>query len=76
MPAERPDRTAVVGLAALSVGTLVIAMDFTALSVAIPAIEQAFGTDITTAQWVLNIYAVVFGVFIVTGGRLADMFGR
>src|SRR5262249_10940114 len=28
------------------------------------------------AQWVINGYALVFGVFIVTGGRLADMFGR
>ncbi len=27
-------------------------------------------------QWVLNAYALVFGVAIVTGGRLADMFGR
>ena len=53
-----------------------IANDFTALSVAIPAIEQTFGVDLTTAQWVINGYAMVFGVLIVTGGRLADMFGR
>jgi hypothetical protein len=25
---------------------------------------------------VINAYALVFGVTIVTGGRLADMFGR
>ena len=30
----------------------------------------------TTAQWVVNAYALVFGVLIVTGGRLADLFGR
>ena len=30
----------------------------------------------TTVQWVINGYALVFGVLIVTGGRLADMFGR
>ena len=29
-----------------------------------------------TIQWVINAYALVFGVLIVTGGRLADMFGR
>jgi EmrB/QacA subfamily drug resistance transporter len=55
---------------------LVIANDFTSLSVAIPAIERTFGVDLTTAQWVINGYAMVFGVLIVTGGRLADMFGR
>lgn len=64
------------GLAAMAVGVLIIANDFTALSVAIPAIEKDFGVSLTTAQWVINGYAMVFGVLIVTGGRLADMFGR
>ena len=60
----------------MGVAVLVIANDFTALSVAIPAIEATYKTDVTTAQWVINGYALVFGVAIVTGGRLADMFGR
>ena len=60
----------------MGVAVLVIANDFTALSVAIPAIENTFSVDVTTAQWVINGYALVFGVAIVTGGRLADMFGR
>jgi EmrB/QacA subfamily drug resistance transporter len=76
-PSSPPlDRAARLGLAAMAVAVLVIANDFTALSVAIPAIESAFGTDVTTSQWVINGYALVFGVAIVTGGRLADMFGR
>ena len=58
------------------IGTLVITNDFTALNVALPAIENAFKVDITTAQWVISGYALVFGVFLVTAGRLADMFGR
>jgi EmrB/QacA subfamily drug resistance transporter len=64
------------GLAAMMLGTLVIANDFTALNVALPAIEKAFQVDVTTAQWVITGYVLVFGVFIVTAGRLADMFGR
>ena len=76
MAVEPLDRNTVIGLFAMSVGTLVVAIDFTALSVAIPAIERSFDTDLTTAQWVINTYAMVFGVVIVTGGRLADMFGR
>jgi EmrB/QacA subfamily drug resistance transporter len=67
---------AVLGLAAMAVGVFIIANDFTALSVALPAIEKDFSVDVTTAQWVINGYALVFGVLIVTGGRLADMFGR
>lgn len=69
-------RQEMLGLVAMGIAVLVIANDFTALSVAIPAIEQNFGVDLTTAQWVINGYAMVFGVLIVTGGRLADMFGR
>src|SRR5687767_9742989 len=69
-------RQEILGLVAMSVAVLVVANDFTSLSVAIPAIEQTFGVDLTTAQWVINGYAMVFGVLIVTGGRLADMFGR
>jgi EmrB/QacA subfamily drug resistance transporter len=60
----------------MALAVLVIANDFTALSVALPAMQAALGADVTTVQWVINGYALVFGVLIVTGGRLADMFGR
>lgn len=76
MATEKLDRNTIIGLFAMAVGILVVANDFTALSVAIPAIEKTFNADVTTAQWVINSYAMVFGVVIVTGGRLADMFGR
>src|SRR5512135_1551041 len=60
----------------MGLGVFVIANDFTALSVAIPKIEQDLHTSLSHAQWVINGYALVFGVLIVTGGRLADLFGR
>ena len=53
-----------------------IANDFTALNVALPAIEQDFDVDVGTIQWTVNAYALVFGMGLVTGGRLADMLGR
>jgi EmrB/QacA subfamily drug resistance transporter len=60
----------------MGLAVLVIANDFTALSVALPAIEKDLHSNLSTVQWVINAYALVFGVVIVTGGRLADMFGR
>jgi EmrB/QacA subfamily drug resistance transporter len=63
-------------LGAMAVSVFVIANDITALSVALPQIESDFDSDVTTVQWVINAYALIFGVLIVTGGRLADMFGR
>ncbi len=53
-----------------------IANDITSLTVALPTIERDFHTDVETVQWVLNAYTLAFGVLIVTGGRLSDMFGR
>ena len=73
---DRLNKSTLLGLAAMALAVLVVANDFTALSVALPAMEQDFAADVTTVQWVINGYALVFGVLIVTGGRLADMFGR
>jgi EmrB/QacA subfamily drug resistance transporter len=70
------ERGVIVALAAMAAGIFVIANDVTALSVALPDIEREFDSDLSTVQWVINAYALVFGVLIVTGGRLADLFGR
>jgi EmrB/QacA subfamily drug resistance transporter len=60
----------------MAVAVVVIANDFSAINVALPTMERDFHTNINTIQWVVNAYALTFGVMIVTGGRLADMFGR
>jgi EmrB/QacA subfamily drug resistance transporter len=73
---DRLSRGTILALAAMAVAIFIIANDFTALSVAIPEIEKDLDTSLTTAQWVINGYMLVFGVLIVTGGRLDDMFGR
>jgi EmrB/QacA subfamily drug resistance transporter len=70
------DRGTILALSAMALAIFLIANDFTALSVALPNIESEFDSDVSTVQWVINGYALVFGVCIVTGGRLADMFGR
>src|SRR3954471_11216498 len=73
---EPLSRSTVLGLVAMGVAVLVIANDFTALSVALPAIERDLDAELSTVQWVINAYALTFGVLIVTGGRLADAYGR
>jgi EmrB/QacA subfamily drug resistance transporter len=70
------DRKTVLALLAMTMCVLLIANDFSAVNVAIPTMEKDFDTNINTIQWVVNAYALTFGVMIVTGGRLADMFGR
>ncbi|MCP4329324.1 MAG: MFS transporter [Alphaproteobacteria bacterium] len=58
-------------IAALTIGT-----DFTGVLLLVTPIERDFSVDITTTQWVLNIYALTFGIFIVSGGRLGDIYGH
>jgi len=79
MPSATPeqlDRKVVPALVAMVLAVFVIANDITALAVALPDIERDFDAGVDTVQWVINAYALIFGVLIVTGGRLADLFGR
>ncbi|WP_299582887.1 MFS transporter [uncultured Microbulbifer sp.] len=64
------------GLAALISAIFLIGYDYTAFSVALPAIQKEFGVDITTTMWLVNAYALAFGVSVISCGRLADMLGR
>src|SRR3977135_16458 len=66
----------VMPLRAMGLGVLILANDFSALNVALPQIEKDFDAQVSTAQWVVNAYALVFGMLIVAGGRLAALFGR
>ena len=63
-------------LVAMAAAVFVVCNDFTAPSVALPTIERDFNADLSSVQWVINAYSLLFGILIVTGGRLADMFGR
>jgi EmrB/QacA subfamily drug resistance transporter len=63
-------------LAAMAAAVFVVTNDFTAPAVTLPTIERDFNADIGSVQWVINAYSLLFGILIVPGGRLADMFGR
>ncbi|MBM3667814.1 MAG: MFS transporter [Actinobacteria bacterium] len=73
---EQIDRGTWLALIAMGIAVFVVANDFSAINVVIPSIERDFDTTVDTTQWVVNAYALTFGVLIVTGGRLADLFGR
>ena len=75
-PSDKLGRNQLLALGAMALAVFVIANDITSMTVALPQIEKDFDSDLSTVQWVINVYALVFGVFMITGGRLADMFGR
>ena len=63
-------------LAAVAVGLFMIMLDNTVVNVALPSIQQDLGIGISELEWVVNAYALTFGVLLLTGGKLADLVGR
>ena len=63
-------------LAAVSFGLFMIMLDNTVVNVALPSIREDLGISISELEWVVNAYALTFGVLLLSGGKLADLFGR
>jgi MFS family permease len=69
-----PNRWA--ALAVLLTGAFLAPADFFIVNVALPSITTGLGARAADVQLVISRYAAVFAVFLITGGRLGDMFGR
>jgi EmrB/QacA subfamily drug resistance transporter len=63
-------------LGALSVSLFMIMLDNTVVSLALPSIQKDLGTSLSQLEWVVNAYALVFAVLLLTAGKLADFLGR
>jgi EmrB/QacA subfamily drug resistance transporter len=63
-------------LAVLSVGTLMIILDGTIVTVALPSIQRDLGFSPSSLAWVVNAYLIAFGGLLLLSGRLGDLFGR
>ncbi len=53
-----------------------VVLDFSIVNVAIPSIQAALGFSAEGVQWLLTSYGLVFGGFMLLGGRLSDLYGR
>lgn len=71
-----PTRKEWAGLAVLAVGLGVIVLDGTIVGVALPTIIQDLDLNLTDAQWVNSLYAVVLAALLLSTGKLADRWGR
>ncbi|HZM64346.1 MAG TPA: MFS transporter [Candidatus Saccharimonadales bacterium] len=64
-------------LAVLAAAQFMVVLDATITNVALPAIQQSLGfSSESQLQWIVTAYALVFGGFLLLGGRFADLFGR
>jgi EmrB/QacA subfamily drug resistance transporter len=63
-------------LALLCVAQFIDVLGVTIVVVALPSIGAAIGADAGEVQWVVSVYALVFGGFLMLAGRAADLYGR
>ncbi len=63
-------------LAVLCAASLMIILDGTIVTVALPAIQRDLGLSAGGVTWVLNSYLIAFGGLLLLAGRLGDLIGR
>src|SRR5438270_4311556 len=73
MPAD-PHRWRV--LAVVATAFFMTILDVSIVNVALPSIGRSLHFSPENLQWVITAYAIVFGGFLLLGGRLADLLGR
>ncbi len=59
----------------LCTAQFIVIMDTSIIGVALPAIKEDLGYSQSGLQWIFNAYVIVFGGFLLLGGRLSDLFG-
>jgi EmrB/QacA subfamily drug resistance transporter len=70
------DRRKWLALALLCVVQFMVVLDIAIVNVALPSIKVDLGFSEANLQWVVSAYALVFGGFLLLGGRAADLLGR
>src|SRR3954453_3290278 len=73
-PASGVDANAVLVL--IAVAQFIVVLDATIVNVALPTIKGDVGFSEQSLSWVLNAYTLIFGGFLLLGGRAADRLGR
>jgi EmrB/QacA subfamily drug resistance transporter len=63
-------------LTAVCLGTFMLLLDITIVNVALPRIQLELHSSFSDLQWVVDAYALTLAALLLTGGVLADMFGR
>src|ERR1700761_5710536 len=53
-----------------------VVLDATVVNVALPSIQRGLHFSPSSLQWVVNAYTLVFGGFLLLGGRAGDLLGR
>jgi EmrB/QacA subfamily drug resistance transporter len=74
--AAEPDPRRWTALAFIALAQLMIALDATIVSIALPSAQGALRVSDADRQWVITAYTLAFGGLLLLGGRVADYVGR
>ena len=69
-------RRKTMALVLLAATQFVVVLDVSIVNVALPSIQHNLKMSTENLQWVVNAYTLVFGGFLLLGGRTADVLGR
>jgi EmrB/QacA subfamily drug resistance transporter len=62
-------------LAVLALAQFIVVLDVTIVNVALPHIQADLNFSADSLQWVINAYTLMFGGFLLLGGRMSDLLG-
>jgi EmrB/QacA subfamily drug resistance transporter len=63
-------------LAVLGIAQLMVVLDATVVTIALPTAQTDLGFSDSARQWIVTAYALAFGSLLLLGGRIADVVGR
>jgi EmrB/QacA subfamily drug resistance transporter len=63
-------------LAAVSMALFCVQIDYFAMNLALPRMAVDLNSTATNLQWVISVYMLALGAFMVPAGRIGDIFGR
>jgi EmrB/QacA subfamily drug resistance transporter len=63
-------------LVLICMAQFMVILDATVVNVALPSIQKDLGLSEGNLQWIVNAYTLVFGGFLLLGGRAGDLLGR
>src|SRR5919201_1242027 len=63
-------------LVLICIAQFMVVLDATIVNVALPSIQKDLHLTEGNLQWIVNAYTLVFGGFLLLGGRAGDLLGR
>ncbi|MGF7237971.1 MAG: DHA2 family efflux MFS transporter permease subunit [Frankia sp.] len=76
VPGDEPDPKRWLALGIIAIAQLMVVLDASVVTIALPKAQSALHISTANRQWVITAYTLAFGGLLLLGGRIADYAGR